>query len=352
MDSFSEFKTFYLNEYMSDVIIIVDGNKLPAHKFLLAAKSKVFHAMFFGDMIESKAKEVEIKDTTVEAFKLMLKYIYFEELYLGNDSDYEMAFEIYRIAHRFELRKLTGTLHMLMIEMVTNDVNTLREYISFPKDDNFEDWISKQRVILEEKSSVRYLKTIENIVAIHEFSNLFELNDLRLACHHFIAGTRNGYNIIAKSSFVCESLETMKTILGTMNVSQTAIIYALRNIRSLKPKLNIGAFQTLIIFDKCTINDIKELRKINLFNDDLLFEVITSKSMKISMSEKQKTEEISKLRSENQRLLNEKLKWKNEKSAFWKNQEDIKKVLKNGPQNYYYDNTIKQAIALIDNFKL
>jgi hypothetical protein len=196
------------------------------------------------------------------------------------------------------------------------------------------------------------LKTIENIVAIHEFANLFELNDLRLACHQFIAGTRNGYNIIAKSSFVCESLETMKTVLGTMNVSQTAIIYALRNIRSLKPELNIGTFQKLIIFDKCTINDIKGLRKINLFNDDLLFEVITSKSIKISMSEKQKTEEISKLRSENQRLLNEKLKWKNEKSAFWKNQEDIKKVLKNGPQNYYYDNTIKQAIALIDNFKL
>ncbi len=351
MDSFSEFKTFYLNQYMSDVIIIVDGNKLPAHKFLLAAKSKVFHAMFFGDMIESKAKEVEIKDTTVEAFKLMLKYVYFEELYLGDRNDYEMAFEIYRIAHRFELRKLTATLHMLLIEMVTNDVNTLGEYIGFPKDDNFENWISKLKVILEKESSVRYMKTIENIVWIYEFANLFELNDLRLACYHFIAGTRNGYNIIAKSSFVCESLETMKTILGAMNVSQTAIIYALRNIRSLKPELNIETFQTLIIFDKCTINDIKELRKINLFDDDLLFEVITNKSMKISISEKQKTEEISKLRNENHRLESEKFKWKNEKSAFLKNQEDLKKVLKNGQRNYYHDNLIKQAIDIIDNFK-
>jgi hypothetical protein len=337
---------------MSDVIIIVDGNKLPAHKFLLAAKSKVFYAMFYGDMIESKAKEVEIKDTTVEAFKLMLKYIYFEELDLGNDNDYEMAFEIYRIAHRFELRKLIEILYKSLVEMVTNDVNTLQDYISFPKDDSFENWISKQKVILEKESSVRYMKTIQNIVWIYEFANLFELNGLRLACHQFIAGTRNGYNIIAKSSFVCESLETMKTILGKMNVSQTAIIYALRNIRSLKPELNIKTFQTLIIFDKCTINDIKELRKINLFDDDLLFEVITSKSIKLSISEKQKTEEISKLRSGNQKLVSEIFKWKNEKSAFFKNQEEIKKVLKSGSHNYYYDNTIKQAIALIDNFKL
>lgn len=302
MELFSEIKTLYLNEKMSDIILIVDGNKLPAHKLLLATKSNVFQAMFFGDMIESRAKEVEIKETTVEAFKLMLKYIYFEELDLGNQNNYKMTFEIYRIAHRFELKKLIEILHKSLVEMVNNDVNTFGEFVRCPSSQDFESWISEQKRILEENPSNRYMETIQNIAAIHEFANLFDLNDLRLACHQFIAGSRNGYNIIAGNSFLCDSSEAMKTILGTMNVSQTAIVYALRSIRLSMPELNIETFQSLIMFDKCTINDIKELRKINLFDDVLLFEVITSKSMEVMINNEKKNQEISKLKSDNKNL--------------------------------------------------
>ena len=46
-----------------------------AHRFVLGTVSPVFRRMFFGPMKEM-AEEVEVKETTSEAFDTMIKYIY------------------------------------------------------------------------------------------------------------------------------------------------------------------------------------------------------------------------------------------------------------------------------------
>jgi len=46
-----------------------------AHKFLLAGVSSVFGGMFFGPMKETM-EVIEVKDTTHEAFKTMISFIY------------------------------------------------------------------------------------------------------------------------------------------------------------------------------------------------------------------------------------------------------------------------------------
>ena len=52
----------------------VDVKKIGAHKLLLAGVSPVFQGMFYGPLKETG--EVVVKETTPEAFKTMIKYVY------------------------------------------------------------------------------------------------------------------------------------------------------------------------------------------------------------------------------------------------------------------------------------
>jgi hypothetical protein len=36
-----------MNESMSDITLIIDGQRIPAHKLILELKSEAFHKMFF-----------------------------------------------------------------------------------------------------------------------------------------------------------------------------------------------------------------------------------------------------------------------------------------------------------------
>lgn len=59
----------------SDITFIVEDQKLPAHRVILAARSEYFRALLFGGMAESTQKEITLK-IPVEAFKALLRYIY------------------------------------------------------------------------------------------------------------------------------------------------------------------------------------------------------------------------------------------------------------------------------------
>lgn len=62
----------------SDVTFVVDGEKFHAHKLVLAARSPVFKAKFFGSSEQSN--EVVITDMEPMVFKAMLHYIYRDTL--------------------------------------------------------------------------------------------------------------------------------------------------------------------------------------------------------------------------------------------------------------------------------
>ena len=73
---------YFMDEEMSDVLFIVEGQTIPALKAFLSDKSRVFSAMFSGEFKESKGKEVVIKDTTYEAFKSFIRFLYCDDLVL------------------------------------------------------------------------------------------------------------------------------------------------------------------------------------------------------------------------------------------------------------------------------
>ena len=80
-----------------------------AHRFVLGTVSPVFRRMFFGPMKEM-AEEVEVKETTSEAFDTMIKYIYNP---LGGDTfnlDHigcpQKLFELLKIATKYQILTL------------------------------------------------------------------------------------------------------------------------------------------------------------------------------------------------------------------------------------------------------
>lgn len=66
----------YLTDDYSDVTFLVCGQRFNAHRVILAARSQYFRALLFGGLKESMQDEIELKGTTLSAFKGLLKYIY------------------------------------------------------------------------------------------------------------------------------------------------------------------------------------------------------------------------------------------------------------------------------------
>ena len=88
----------YNNELMSDVIFLVRNEnasihcRIPAHKFVLAASSSVFFAMFHGPIAESK-NEIEIADCeNSECLLEFLKFVYADEIDLNWDNSFNILY--------------------------------------------------------------------------------------------------------------------------------------------------------------------------------------------------------------------------------------------------------------------
>ncbi|KAK3134322.1 hypothetical protein QOZ80_6AG0547660 [Eleusine coracana subsp. coracana] len=60
----------------ADVTLVVSAESFAAHKAILASRSPVFMAEFFGHMKENRSQSVEIKDMDPAVFRAMLHFIY------------------------------------------------------------------------------------------------------------------------------------------------------------------------------------------------------------------------------------------------------------------------------------
>ncbi|KAJ4744975.1 BTB/POZ and MATH domain-containing protein 2 [Rhynchospora pubera] len=60
----------------ADVEFNVDGQIFSAHRCILAARSPVFHAQFFGPIGEKNFHNIEVEDMEAVVFKVLLQYLY------------------------------------------------------------------------------------------------------------------------------------------------------------------------------------------------------------------------------------------------------------------------------------
>lgn len=81
----------------------VDQLHIKCHKLILSAASPVFEAMFYGPMSEKQC--VEILDISPETFRLMIEYIYTNEINFEKES-MENVIELYYSAEKYILTSL------------------------------------------------------------------------------------------------------------------------------------------------------------------------------------------------------------------------------------------------------
>ncbi|GAY55554.1 hypothetical protein CUMW_165060 [Citrus unshiu] len=74
------------NAESSDITFDVAGEKFPAHKLVLAARSPIFRSKFFDELEEDK-QEIIISDLEPKVFKAMLHFIYRDTLTEDVDVD-------------------------------------------------------------------------------------------------------------------------------------------------------------------------------------------------------------------------------------------------------------------------
>ncbi|XP_054468421.1 BTB/POZ domain-containing protein 1-like isoform X2 [Anoplopoma fimbria] len=83
------FAFLFNNELLSDVRFVVgkgrQAQRIPAHKFVLAAGSAVFDAMFNGGMATTST-EIELPDVEPAAFLALLRFLYSDEVHIGPET--------------------------------------------------------------------------------------------------------------------------------------------------------------------------------------------------------------------------------------------------------------------------
>ena len=60
----------------TDVTFQVGGQRVLAHRLVLASQSDYFDCLLYGPMMEGRASEITLKETPVDAFRELLKFVY------------------------------------------------------------------------------------------------------------------------------------------------------------------------------------------------------------------------------------------------------------------------------------
>jgi speckle-type POZ protein len=93
--------------------------KVGAHKFMLAALSTVFHAMFYGEMKEAHSCDVLITDFTAGALKAFVRFLYTDSC--SRDALSQHAEELLVIADKYEVLALVTVCECYLASVLAPD---------------------------------------------------------------------------------------------------------------------------------------------------------------------------------------------------------------------------------------
>ncbi|XP_060066076.1 kelch-like protein 24 [Ylistrum balloti] len=83
-------QALYHEKSLTDVTIVVDSEKFPCHRLVLASLSPFFRSMFTSEFKEKSQDEVELKCVNAATFKCILDYIYAFDEVIDNDNVQEL----------------------------------------------------------------------------------------------------------------------------------------------------------------------------------------------------------------------------------------------------------------------
>uniref|UniRef100_A0A915D801 BTB domain-containing protein n=1 Tax=Ditylenchus dipsaci TaxID=166011 RepID=A0A915D801_9BILA len=172
---------------MSDVVIIAENQRFPAHKFLLSVRSNYFKAMFGTGMRESTQQDITLIDTPAKPFSLLLRYVYTGQMVLHAD-DYQQTIEVLALANKYE----------------------------FP--------VLQEQIV----AHLHAILSLENVCAIYFAAELFSSEPLLDSCIYFLEMSK--LDIVTSKAFLNFSLDVVKVIVEKLVWSENieALIYGLK----------------------------------------------------------------------------------------------------------------------------
>eukprot|EP00928_Gymnodinium_smaydae_P039650 TRINITY_DN27042_c0_g1_i1.p1 TRINITY_DN27042_c0_g1~~TRINITY_DN27042_c0_g1_i1.p1 ORF type:complete len:360 (+),score=58.31 TRINITY_DN27042_c0_g1_i1:46-1125(+) len=102
-----DLQEFCLCEDMADVTLIVGSSRLPAHSFILAARSPVFRAMLTHPMREQSTREIYVEGFDNACIEAMLRYVYSGHIEQKVLEDDDSCMALLRAAHKYDLAVLS-----------------------------------------------------------------------------------------------------------------------------------------------------------------------------------------------------------------------------------------------------
>lgn len=88
-----------MSDMYADVVFLVDEQRLPAHRIILAARSDYFRAMLYGGLCESTQSVIAL-NIPLQAFRTLLRYIYAGHIDLGPLA-VEHVLDTFGLAHQY-----------------------------------------------------------------------------------------------------------------------------------------------------------------------------------------------------------------------------------------------------------
>lgn len=104
----------------ADVVVRVGQEEIRAHSAILAARSRVFEAMWSSGMREEQQREVHIKDLDPVAVQRMLRFMYTGALDMNFEKDAEVV-ALLEVAHQYDVASLVELCVATLASWLTED---------------------------------------------------------------------------------------------------------------------------------------------------------------------------------------------------------------------------------------
>lgn len=106
------------NKLYSDIVLVIDGEKLYAHRAILHGRSAYFRAMFESGMIEAQKEEVPLLTEWPASIWLeVLRFIYTDNCNINEDN----IMPLLELADKYNFTKLTSLCESYLASILSED---------------------------------------------------------------------------------------------------------------------------------------------------------------------------------------------------------------------------------------
>ncbi|XP_002132364.3 BTB/POZ domain-containing protein 9-like [Drosophila pseudoobscura] len=244
IDSFvADMASLCMNEPYSDVEFLVEDQRLPGHRLVLATRCEYFRALLYGDFAESNQREVRL-EVPLEAFKLILGYLYSGKMPLST-LDVDTIIDVLDLAHLYGL------------QVVETGVD-------------------------------KYLQqnlSVSNVCTILDVARRNNLNQRAEECLDFI--DNNGSDIVKHDSFAQLSKESLEELLrrDKFAAPEIDIFRAVCKWRDNHPSEDFKTLLSLVRLTALSVKQLlREVRPTGLFEPEKILDAIDFKLNKFNFS--------------------------------------------------------------------